>query len=106
MVFPDTSKLPSFSDDPKESWEAFVEEWEHLTRKYCWDNFQQAMCLPESLKGGARHDFFALIRQKPECKDDYRKLKWESTRKFTRNKPLKGRSLWSMSQGRRSVGSY
>ena len=96
MVFPDTSKLPSFSDDPKESWEAFVEEWEH----------QQAMCLPELLKGGTRHDFFALIRQKPECKDDYRKLKWESTRRFTGNKPLKGRNLWSLSQGRRSVGSY
>ena len=106
MVFPDTSKLPSFSDDPKESWEAFIEEWEHLTRKYCWDNFQQAMCLPESLKGGARQDFFALIRQRPECKDDYKKLKWELTRKFTRNKPLKGRSLWSLSQGKRSVGSY
>ena len=96
MVFPDTSKLPPFSDDPKESWDAFVEEWEH----------QQAMCLPESLKGGARHDFFDLICQKPECKDDYRKFKWESTRKFTRNKPLKGRSLWSLSQGRRPVGSY
>ena len=96
MVFPDTSKLPSFSDDPKESWEAFVEEWEH----------QQAMCLPESLKGGTRHEFFALIRQKPECEDDYRKLKWESTRKFTGNKPMKGRNLWSLSQSRRSVGSY
>ena len=95
-MFPDISKLPSFSDDSKESWEAFVEEWEH----------QQAMCLPESLKGGARHDFFAMIHQKPECKDDYRKLKWESTRKFTGNKQLKGRNLWSLSQGRRSVGSY
>ena len=98
MVFPDTSKLQSFSDDLNESWEALVEEWEHLTRKSCWDNFQQAMCLLESLKGWARQDFFALIRQKPSSKDDYRKLKWELTRKFTRNKPLKGRSLWSMSR--------
>ena len=65
--------------------------WEHLTRKYCWEHFQQAMCLQQSLKWGVRHDLFALIRQKPKCMDDYRKLKWELTRKFTRNKQLKGR---------------
>ena len=55
MVFPDTSKLPS-SDDPMESWKAFVEIWGHLIRKCCWDNLQQAICLPESLKGGAYYD--------------------------------------------------
>lgn len=106
MFQPDAKNLPTFADDPKESWEAFLEEWLHMTRKYCWDDYQKAQWLPDSLRGGARQQYFRLVKATPGCQDQFSLLERELTKLFVRHKPLKGRSLWTLAQGKKTVGSY
>ena len=42
MFQPDTKNLLTSADEPNKSWEAFLDEWLRITRKYCRDDYQKA----------------------------------------------------------------
>lgn len=106
IILPNFDVKETFADEPTESWEGFIERWEIGMMTFGLDELQLAQCLPKSLKGSAYQTYIGLVKAGSPAIRDYAKLKSELSSAFLRHKPMKGRSLFTLSQGKKSVGTF
>ena len=106
VILPNFDTQDTFADEPTESWEGFIEKWEINMMTFGLNELQLAQCLPKSLKGSAYQTYIGLVKEASPAISHYPSLKEELTKAFLRHKPMKGRSLWTLSQGKKSVGAF
>ena len=96
----------TFANEPLESWSGFIEHWEVDMLTYGLDYRQPAMCLPKSLKGTAYQKYIDLVNQIHPSIRSHLALKEELGKFFLRHKTMKGRSLFTLIQGKKSVRKF
>ena len=75
-------------------------------RPYNFSNQQLALSLPKSLKYTAYTKYKKLIKANPLVVSDYSTLKSGLDRIFNAHVNIQGRGLYTMQQGKRSVGEF
>ena len=106
VIFPNFDSKVTFADEPLESWSGFIEHWEVDMLTYSLDDRQLAMCLPKSLRGSAYQKYTDLINQRHPSIRSYLALKEELGKFFLRHNTMKGRSLFTLIQGKKSVREF
>ena len=106
VVQPNFDKLGIFSDEPLENWEGFIERWEIDMLPFGLTETLLAYYLPKQFRGSAYRKYIEFARTGHPAIHHYPSLKWELNRMFSRYTPMTGRSLFTMTQGRRSVGVF
>ena len=106
IILPDFSGIGSFSNRPNESWDNFIDQWEVQMRPYNFSSQQLALSLPKSLKDTAYTKYKKLIKATPLVVNDYSLLRPGLDRIFNAHVNIQGRGLYTMQQGKRSVGEF
>ena len=75
-------------------------------RPYNFSNQQLALSLPKSLKYTEYTKYKKLIKANPLVVSDYSTLKSGLDRIFNAHVNIQGRGLYTMQQGKRSVGEF
>ena len=106
IVLPNFHDMDNFSNGPGESWDSFIERWEIKIRPYRFSSEQLALTLPDRFTGAAYAKYKRVVRANPSLMIDYVQLRAELNKLFTVHTNLQGRGLYSIQQGRRTVGEY
>ena len=105
-ILPDFKSMDDFANGPGESWDNFIEKWEIKMRPYKFPSDQLALALPDRFRGSAYTKYKRLIKERQECLTNYYILRQELDKIFRAHINLQGRGLYTIQQGRRTVGEY
>ena len=103
---PNFSQMEKFANLPHDSWDNFIERWELLIKPYKLSNEELAHYMPNMFTGAAFAKYKTVVREQPHAANNYSLLRPALDKIFRAHVNLQGRGLYTMSQGKRSVGVY